>query len=368
MTRFTGGAVVAFAATLALAAAPAAPPAHAAAVPRVVAIGDIHGAYEALAALLQRAGLVDAQLRWSGQSATLVQVGDMIDRGPKSRAVMDLLMSLQSQASRQGGRVIVLLGNHEAMNMFGDRRYVSAADYAGFADGESEHRRATAYDAARALRPKANADRSAWMAGHPLGFVERVAALGPDGKYGKWLRALPAVVVIGDTLFAHGGISPDFRAWKTDHFNDAIRAEIRTFDATKRTLIADRLALPTDSIEELVAAASLPAARMSENLKSLLDFDHWLSVRDEGPLWFRGYATWTDEEGGPIVDRLIGTFAVKRIVVGHSAQTGAIARRFGDRVFLIDTGMLAAYFPNGRASALIIDSGRVSTLYEDGAK
>ncbi len=335
---------------------------------RVVAIGDIHGDVDAFAGILRRAGLINADRKWSGQATTLVQVGDMIDRGPNSRAVMDLLMSLQTEAPRQGGRVIVLLGNHETMNMYGDRRYVSVADYAGFADGESEHRRTEAYAAARALRPRANADAAMWMSAHPLGYVERVQALGPDGKYGKWLRSLPSVAVVDDTLFAHGGIAPDFGKWKVDHINDAIAAEIRTYDAVKRSLVADRVALPTDTLEEMAVAARAPSVRMTENLKSVRDFDHWLSVRDEGPLWFRGYATWTDDEGVAIVDRLIETFKVKRLVVGHSTQAGDIVRRFSDRVFLIDTGMLAGYVPGGRASALVIEQGIVSTLYADAAK
>src|SRR6266508_4386771 len=62
---------------------------------RVVAIGDIHGDFDAFVGILQRTGLVDPSNRWSGGNATLVQTGDFLDRGPKARAVMDLLMSLQ---------------------------------------------------------------------------------------------------------------------------------------------------------------------------------------------------------------------------------------------------------------------------------
>src|SRR5437763_17144309 len=104
-----------------------------AAAPRVVAIGDIHGDFDAFAGIVQRAQLVDPSLRWAGGNATLVQTGDFLDRGPKARAVMDLLMSLQKDAPRQSGKVIVLMGNHEAMNLYGDLRYVSDKDYASFA-------------------------------------------------------------------------------------------------------------------------------------------------------------------------------------------------------------------------------------------
>src|SRR6185436_18623004 len=101
---------------------------------RVVAIGDIHGDLDAFVGILQRAQLVDPIQRWSGGKTTLVQTGDFLDRGPKARGVADLLMSRQRDAQRQGGRVIVLMGNHEAMNILGDWRYVSNSDYASFAD------------------------------------------------------------------------------------------------------------------------------------------------------------------------------------------------------------------------------------------
>src|SRR6266699_582622 len=85
--------------------------------PRVVAIGDVHGDLDAFAGILQRTRLADPSRRWAGGNSILVQTGDFLDRGPEARAVMDLLMSLQKDAPRQGGRVIVLMGNHEAMNI-----------------------------------------------------------------------------------------------------------------------------------------------------------------------------------------------------------------------------------------------------------
>src|SRR5213594_1370873 len=57
----------------------------------VVAIGDVHGDFDDFVALLQRTGLIDAQHHWTGNKATLVQVGDLLDRGPKPREVMDLV-------------------------------------------------------------------------------------------------------------------------------------------------------------------------------------------------------------------------------------------------------------------------------------
>ena len=92
--------------------------------PRVVAVGDIHGDFSSLVTILQHAGIIDDQHRWTGGNTTLVQTGDFLDRGPKARDVMDLLMGLEKQAAKQGGEVVVLLGNHEIMNLVGDLRFV----------------------------------------------------------------------------------------------------------------------------------------------------------------------------------------------------------------------------------------------------
>src|SRR5208282_3857873 len=88
-----------------------------------------------------------AQHHWTGGKTTLVQVGDVLDRGPKPREAMDLLMSLEKEAPQAGGRVVGLLGNHEMMNIMGDLRYVTAVNYASFAQANSEERQRSAFQA-----------------------------------------------------------------------------------------------------------------------------------------------------------------------------------------------------------------------------
>jgi len=86
----------------------------------IVALGDVHGAYDRLLHLLQTGGIARADSKakggyaWAGGKRTLVSVGDLIDKGPQSLEVLDLMMSLQSGARAAGGDVIVTLGNHEA--------------------------------------------------------------------------------------------------------------------------------------------------------------------------------------------------------------------------------------------------------------
>jgi len=86
----------------------------------IVGLGDVHGTYDRLVHLLEVGGLIRADrhapggFAWTGGKRTLVSVGDLIDKGPQSLEVLDLMMSLQRQAPAAGGAVIVTLGNHEA--------------------------------------------------------------------------------------------------------------------------------------------------------------------------------------------------------------------------------------------------------------
>ena len=81
---------------------------------RRVAIGDIHGAYDQLVEILLAAEIIDNRERWIAGRALLVQTEDILDRGPQSRRALDLLQRLEREAEDGGGRVLALLGNHEA--------------------------------------------------------------------------------------------------------------------------------------------------------------------------------------------------------------------------------------------------------------
>ena len=104
------------------------------------AIADVHGDFPRFAGLLRHAGVIDASNNWIAKSATLVQTGDIVDRGPDTRKIYKFMRQLTFQAHRQGGKVIKLWGNHEFMNVMEDWRYVDDEDIASF--GGNETRRA----------------------------------------------------------------------------------------------------------------------------------------------------------------------------------------------------------------------------------
>ena len=74
---------------------------YTAAEPRIVAVGDVHGDLPDFVAILQKTGLINEGRQWTGGDAVLVQLGDVVDRGPKSRECLDLLMDLERQSPLQ---------------------------------------------------------------------------------------------------------------------------------------------------------------------------------------------------------------------------------------------------------------------------
>jgi hypothetical protein len=355
--------------------------------PRVVAVGDVHGDFDAFRGILEHAGILDAAGRWIAGNTTLVQLGDVTDRGPKVRAVMDLLIDLEEQATAAGGRVQVLLGNHETLNLAGEGRDVTPAIYATFADEQSEQRRQAAYEAyvklcaarsqqlprpvPRIYQPLSKGD---WMAAHPLGFVEYRDAFGPEGRYGRWLRTKPVVLQLGDTVFLHAGIKPDLAPRRLDDINKQVLTEIKRMDEYRSRMIVRNLILPFFTLEEVLAAAhaELEAGAggpdPSDNpdplgLEGLLRSGTWALFDANGPLWFRGFATWSAAEGASQITKLLRRYSVAHFVVGHTVpSTMRITPRFSVAIVLIDTGMLSSVYRGGIASALEIRDGRFTAI------
>jgi hypothetical protein len=356
--------------------------------PRLVAVGDVHGDLPAFRSILKDAGLVNDAGAWTGGDAVLVQLGDLIDRGPSTRGVLDFVMALEKDAAKNGGSVVVLLGNHEVMNMTGDLRYVPPESYADFADAGSENRREDAwtslvdYAARRSSELKRPGvrlgpdEKAAWLEKHPPGYLEREEAFGADGFYGRWLREKSAVRVFRNAAFLHGGISPALGKTPLPDIDRLVKSELGAFDADRKQFVKDGLILPffdfvetTRAVREQLDATGVDG-RDPERRKvyeKFLDWSHWTMNSEDGPLWFRGYTKWTDAEGWLEVPRLTASEGVERFVVGHSVQPAKIRVRFDGRVFLIDTGMLdGSFFPGGGPSALEMSDAGIRAIYPGG--
>ena len=269
-------------------------------VERIVAVGDVHGDYGQFVRVLRAAGVIDENNSWAGGKTHLVQTGDVPDRGPDSRKAMDLLMRLEKQAKKAGGFVHALIANHEAMNVYGDLRYVHPGEYAAFRQSQSGEVR---------------------DANYPLGYFEHRRQFAPNGKYGKWICSHNAVIKINDVLFLHGGIGPNYVALTIPQINNRIRRELEDFGKLRGGM----------------------------------------AMNPEGPLWYRGLAQRDRESEEPHLQALLDQHGANRIVMGHTIVAQAVMPRFGGRAIFIDVGMSAFY--GGPAACLLIEGGQLFAIH-----
>ncbi len=300
-------------------------------VQRIVAVGDVHGDFEQLVAVLRSAKVMNDQNKWSGGKTHLVQVGDLPDRGPDTRKIMDLFMKLETQARRAGGAVHTLIGNHEAMNIYGDLNYVTPEEFDSFRDANSEQIRAAFYKmhleelskdpASKDSKEPDDVYRKEWEDKYPLGYFEHRYNFGPNGKYGKWIKSHNTIIRINDTIFLHGGISPKYADMPFETINEKVREELRDLETLEGGIILD----------------------------------------PDGPLWYRGFAKSEETLLVEHVEIVLKLHGARRIVVGHTPTDGAILPRFGGKVLLIDVGLSAYY--GSRLACLLIEGEKVYAIH-----
>jgi hypothetical protein len=308
---------------------------------RIVAVGDVHGGYDALVAILRVVGVIDRRDRWAGGRTVFVQTGDVVDRGPDSRRVLDLLRTLEREASRAGGAVYALLGNHEVMRMLSDWRYVSPEEYEAFTTAGSPQVREALYTLALADDVKAATAaqrshdeavfRERFLRQFPLGFVEMHQAFAADGDYGRWLRARPSALRINDIFFVHGGLTLASAALGCDGINAAVAREL--------TNVAETVEQAAQSV----------------------------SSSESGPLWYRGLAEEPEDTFASTLTEILATAGARAIVIGHTVTPSLrIRTRFGGRVVQIDTGLLGgSFYRGGVPSALEIRGASMRAIYTD---
>ena len=307
-------------------------------VARVVVIGDLHGDYAKFHDQLSQAGLIDARDKWSGGKTHLVQLGDVPDRAPDTRKILDLLIKLEPQARRAGGFVHALIGNHEAMNMEGDFRYTTPGEYAAFADKDSPRRRDAYYaatvEALKAKPPAAglpvfdDAYRASFDATHPLGWVEHWAAWSAEGVYGRWVLTHSAVIRIDDTLYMHGGVGPEFLPFDVDVMDKAVITALR-------------------------------------HQPEVAGGPHDILWNQQGPLWYRGLAMNEEAAESPHVAAALARYGVRRIMLGHTKRYSMVNSRFGGAVILTDIAVPSGCVdPHG----FLIKEGDVLTAVHRGQR
>lgn len=345
-------------------------------VDRVVAISDVHGAYDAMLATLAQAGVIDTSLAWNGGTTHLVITGDLLDRGPDSRQVMDLIMRLEGESAAAGGRVHQLIGNHEVMNLVGDLRYVALSEYAAFAADESDAERERWFQRYRSEQPP-DADealfRETFNKLAPPGFFGHRRAFRADGYYGKWLLEKPLMVVIDGTAFVHGGISPYVAEHGLEGVNGTMKAELLHY-VTELGALEDQAVLsPTDGFYDHVSllTAQSEAGQLSGpvmvSAKAVMELNDAAIHGPNSPLWYRGSVGCGDLTGSDALNAGLTRIGATRVVIGHTPTvTRRVLQRLDGRVIEIDTGILAAWY-KGSGNALLIEGDTLTVVNASGA-
>lgn len=142
---------------------------------KTVVISDIEGNFVDFVNILTASGVMNDDYSWEFGKNHLVFNGDLFDRGTDVMAVIWLCYKLDYESRKVGGRVHIILGNHEEMNLRGntkyvDKRYLDVADQIG---------------------------------------VEYKQLFNENTEIGRWLRSKNTITRLGKTLFVHGGISSE---------------------------------------------------------------------------------------------------------------------------------------------------------------
>jgi hypothetical protein len=285
-------------------------------VERIVAIGDIHGDYDNYMATLTAAGLVDKKGKWAGGETHLVQTGDIPDRGPDTQRIIEHITRLAKQAKRKGGRVHSLIGNHEAMNVYGDLRYVHKGEFEAFVTRNSEKLRNRYFDLYMESMQQNEPERFAalpedyreqWNEQYPLGWLEHRQAWdpawNPEGELANWVLERKVVIKVNGNLFLHGGLSGFYCQNSLESMTEKVTDNLRRYDPADSGILEDEF----------------------------------------GPLWYRGLSGVEPQALPETVDAILAHHGASHIIVGHTPTRGVIWPQYNSKVLMIDTGISKAY-------------------------
>ena len=273
------------------------------AVPRIVAIGDVHGDLDATRRALRLAGAIDDADHWIGGDLVVVQTGDQLDRGEGEQDILDLLHRLAGTAEEAGGALHVLNGNHEIMNAALDMRYVTDGGFLDFED-------AVEVDEADSLLLEYDENERA-----------RVQAFRPGGPYALLLAERNVILQVGENVFVHGGVLPQHLEYGLERIN----AE------TQEWLRGDR---------------SRPEVMRGK----------------DSPIWTRRFSDEVESDDCETLSAVLESLHATRMVVGHTVQDEGMRSYCDGKVWCIDVGMASAY--GGDIEVLSIVGDEIEVLRE----
>ncbi len=178
-------------------------------VSKIMAIGDLHGEFDSFSNFLIKNKVINESYNWTFGKGHLVLAGDIFDRGPDVIKCFWLLYKLENEAVEHGGRVHFILGNHEIMQIRGDKRYLAKKHLNLF---------------------------------NSLG-LDYTRFYKADTELGKWLRTKNTIIKLNDIIFVHGGISPEL----VDN-----KLKINLINSTVRNIINRKVPQAITPLEEFI--------------------------------------------------------------------------------------------------------------------
>ena len=242
---------------------------------KVAALSDLHGQYDLMMGLLSNNNIINAAGHWAFGDGHFVITGDVFDRGDKVTEILWFLHRLEQEAEKAGGKLHLLLGNHEVMVLNGDLRY---------------------------LNPKYV--KAARLLGQPFSQL-----LADNTVLGRWLRSKSVLVKINGNLYAHGGFHPSLAVEK--------RSLVEINQVFKQNLVKAELVQPRQGWGKYLHKTNGPI---------------WYRG------YFKGSFLKDSGASTAEIDLLLSHFDVKHLIVGHTSQD-TIETRHQGKVIAIDSSI-----------------------------
>lgn len=342
---------------------------------RLVCLGDVHGDYQALVDFLQLAGVLEFRFEeqhhyyprgdrqhsalpnraipmWTGNNTILVQCGDVLDRGSEELACYQLLAELSHQAESQGGKVICLLGNHEALNAVGLFHYATTdAEYENvvgklvdeqlneyFKEHPSTTTRAHLFQ--HQQQHNQNTPLASWRVQYVGNQPARWATYEPNGLLARSLMAnMKVAIQVGRTVCVHAGLT-------AEHLleNGGIAG---LNEQTKSFLLGDtlrgRIAYNNHGYYASVMQPFIDAERRQSTYINSIPKFLGGGIGSSSPVWMRDYSSPADSPPRnsmalSMIERALEQVGdCDRMVMGHTVQSKINAALDG-KAWRVDVG------------------------------